>query len=49
MEIFARQLEYPTIEVPVANCDNIQHGQNENSKVENLSDAIDICARLIGT
>lgn len=49
MEIFARNLNMPIIGVPLANYDNNQHGQNENLRLQNLWDAIDIYAQLIGS
>jgi len=40
-------LKAPTITVPIANHDNNQHSFNENIRVQNLWDGIDLLAALL--
>ncbi len=44
---FARFVDMPVIGVPIANADNNQHGANENLRLQNLWDGIDIYAGLL--
>lgn len=46
MYLFAEKLKMPILLVPVANYDNNQHASNENVRLKNLFDAIDIYAAL---
>ena len=45
--LFEEVLEAPIIVLPIANHDNNQHGRNENLRLQNLWDAIDIYAAVI--
>jgi acetylornithine deacetylase/succinyl-diaminopimelate desuccinylase-like protein len=47
MRIFADALRMPIIGVPLANYDNNQHGANENLRIQNLWDGIEIYAALL--
>jgi acetylornithine deacetylase/succinyl-diaminopimelate desuccinylase-like protein len=47
MSIFASELKMPVVGLPVANADNNQHAENENIRIQNLWDAIDIFVALI--
>jgi acetylornithine deacetylase/succinyl-diaminopimelate desuccinylase-like protein len=47
MEIFGTALGMPIIIVPLANYDNNQHGPNENLRLRNLWDGIEIYASLL--
>jgi acetylornithine deacetylase/succinyl-diaminopimelate desuccinylase-like protein len=47
MSIFASELDMPVIGLPIANYDNNQHAENENIRIQNLWDAIDIYVALI--
>jgi acetylornithine deacetylase/succinyl-diaminopimelate desuccinylase-like protein len=40
-------LHAPTITVPIANHDNNQHSFNENIRIQNLWDGIDLMAALL--
>jgi len=40
-------LHVPTISVPIANHDNNQHSYNENIRVQNLWDGIELMAALL--
>jgi len=40
-------LYVPTISVPIANHDNNQHSYNENIRVQNLWDGIELMAALL--
>ena len=40
-------LHTPTITVPIANHDNNQHAANENLRVQNLWDGIELMAALL--
>ena len=46
--LFARELDMPIVLLPIANHDNNQHGANENLRLQNLWDAIEIYAVLTG-
>jgi acetylornithine deacetylase/succinyl-diaminopimelate desuccinylase-like protein len=46
MSLFAQKLGSPIIGVPIANHDNNQHAANENLRLQNLWDGIDIYAGL---
>jgi acetylornithine deacetylase/succinyl-diaminopimelate desuccinylase-like protein len=46
MSLFAEKLRAPIIGVPIANHDNNQHAANENLRLENLWDGIEIYAGL---
>lgn len=45
--VFADILKTPTIGIPVVNHDNNQHSANENIRLQNLWDAIEVMAALI--
>lgn len=45
--LFEEALNAPIIVLPIANHDNNQHGRNENIRLQNLWDAIDIYAAVI--
>ncbi len=45
--LFEENLAAPIIVLPIANHDNNQHGRNENIRLQNLWDAIDIYAAVI--
>ena len=45
--LFEENLNAPIIVLPIANHDNNQHGRNENMRIQNLWDAIDIYAAVI--
>ena len=45
--LFEEALEAPIILLPVANHDNNQHGRNENLRIRNLWDAIDVYAAVL--
>jgi acetylornithine deacetylase/succinyl-diaminopimelate desuccinylase-like protein len=47
MYTFAEALQMPIIGVPLANADNNQHGANENLRIQNLWDGIEIYAGLL--
>jgi len=40
-------LRTPTITVPIANHDNNQHAANENLRIQNLWDGIELLAALL--
>jgi acetylornithine deacetylase/succinyl-diaminopimelate desuccinylase-like protein len=46
MELFKNKLHVPVIILPVVNHDNNQHGPNENVRIQNLWDGIEIYASL---
>jgi acetylornithine deacetylase/succinyl-diaminopimelate desuccinylase-like protein len=46
MYLFAERLKMPILLVPIANYDNNQHSSNENIRLKNFFDAIDIYASL---
>ena len=47
LSIISETLNVPTITVPIANHDNNQHAENENIRVQNLWDGIEIFASLM--
>ena len=47
IHLFDEALGIPIILLPVANHDNNQHGANENLRLANLWDAIDVFATVI--
>ena len=47
MDTFARELGMPIVGVPLANADNNQHAANENLRLQNLWDGIEIYAGLL--
>jgi acetylornithine deacetylase/succinyl-diaminopimelate desuccinylase-like protein len=47
LSIVSETLNVPTITVPIANHDNNQHAENENIRVQNLWDGIEIFASLM--
>ncbi len=47
MSLFARRLGAPIIGIPIANHDNNQHAANENLRLKNLWDGIEVYAALM--
>ena len=47
LSIVSNTLNVPTITVPIANYDNNQHAENENIRIQNLWDGIEIYASLM--
>lgn len=47
LSIITESLDVPTITVPIANYDNNQHAENENIRLQNLWDGIEIFANLM--
>ena len=47
LSIISEALNQPTITVPIANHDNNQHAENENIRIQNLWDGIEIFASLM--
>ena len=47
LSIISDTLNIPTITVPIANYDNNQHAENENIRLQNLWDGIEIFAGLM--
>ncbi|MBX7170848.1 MAG: M20/M25/M40 family metallo-hydrolase [Pyrinomonadaceae bacterium] len=47
LSIITENLDVPTITVPIANYDNNQHAENENIRLQNLWDGIEIFAKLM--
>ena len=47
LSIISDTLNVPTITVPIANYDNNQHAENENIRLQNLWDGIEIFAKLM--
>jgi acetylornithine deacetylase/succinyl-diaminopimelate desuccinylase-like protein len=47
LSIISETLNIPTITVPIANYDNNQHAENENIRIQNLWDGIEIFASLM--
>jgi acetylornithine deacetylase/succinyl-diaminopimelate desuccinylase-like protein len=47
LSIITEALGQPTITVPIANYDNNQHAENENIRIQNLWDGIEIFASLM--
>jgi acetylornithine deacetylase/succinyl-diaminopimelate desuccinylase-like protein len=46
MSLFAQRLHTPIIGIPIANHDNNQHAANENLRLKNLWDGIEVYASL---
>ncbi len=46
---FERTIDMPIVLLPIANHDNNQHGSNENLRIQNLWDAIEIFAVIVAT
>ena len=46
LEMIEKALKVPTITVPIANYDNNQHAANENIRLQNLWDGIEVMAAL---
>ncbi|MGH9722058.1 MAG: M20/M25/M40 family metallo-hydrolase [Bryobacteraceae bacterium] len=46
--VFEEQLRAPMVGLPIANHDNSQHGSNENLRLQNLWDGIEVMAALMG-
>jgi acetylornithine deacetylase/succinyl-diaminopimelate desuccinylase-like protein len=47
LSIFSERLHAPMIIVPIANYDNNQHAENENLRLQNLWDGIEIAAAIM--
>jgi acetylornithine deacetylase/succinyl-diaminopimelate desuccinylase-like protein len=47
MHLFARQLETPVIGFPIVNHDNNQHAADENLRLQNLWDGIEMFAAVL--
>jgi len=47
MELFARILERPVIGLPIVNHDNSQHAADENLRLSNLWDGIEVYAAVM--
>lgn len=47
LSIISDTLDVPTITVPIANYDNNQHAENENIRLQNLWDGMEIFAKLM--
>jgi acetylornithine deacetylase/succinyl-diaminopimelate desuccinylase-like protein len=47
LSILTESLNVPTITVPIANYDNNQHAENENIRLQNLWEGIEIFAKLM--
>jgi len=45
--IFAQVLKTPLVGLPIANHDNNQHAANENLRLQNLWDGIELMAALL--
>jgi len=45
--LFEQALDMPIIILPIANHDNNQHGRNENLRIQNLWDAIEMYAAIL--
>ena len=45
--VLKKILDVPTIIVPIANYDNNQHAENENLRLQNLWDGIEIMAAIM--
>src|SRR6056297_229464 len=45
--LFEESLDMPIVILPIANHDNNQHGRNENLRLQNLFDAIELYAALL--
>jgi acetylornithine deacetylase/succinyl-diaminopimelate desuccinylase-like protein len=46
LEMIVKTLDTNTITVPIANYDNNQHSANENIRIQNLWDGIEVMAAL---
>jgi acetylornithine deacetylase/succinyl-diaminopimelate desuccinylase-like protein len=46
--MFTQALHVPVIIVPIANYDDNQHAANENLRVQNLWDGIELYAEIMG-
>jgi acetylornithine deacetylase/succinyl-diaminopimelate desuccinylase-like protein len=47
MELFARILGRPVVGLPIVNHDNNQHGADENLRLANLWEGVDVMAALM--
>jgi acetylornithine deacetylase/succinyl-diaminopimelate desuccinylase-like protein len=47
MYVFEEKLHAPVVGVPVANHDNNQHAANENLRIQNLWDGIEVYAAIL--
>jgi acetylornithine deacetylase/succinyl-diaminopimelate desuccinylase-like protein len=47
MELFARILDRPVVGLPIVNHDNNQHGADENLRLQNLWDGIEVYATVM--
>ena len=47
--LFEKVFDMPIVLLPIANHDNNQHGSNENLRIQNLWDAIDVFAAILAT
>ena len=47
MEVFARVLGQPIIGLPIVNHDNNQHAADENLRLQNLWDSIEVFAAVM--
>ncbi len=47
--LFVQSFDVPILLLPIANHDNNQHGSNENLRIQNLWDAIEIFAAIVAT
>jgi acetylornithine deacetylase/succinyl-diaminopimelate desuccinylase-like protein len=46
--VFEQVLRVPVLVLPIANFDNNQHAANENLRIQNLWDGIEVYAGIIG-
>ncbi|HYI08093.1 MAG TPA: hypothetical protein VEK57_03390 [Thermoanaerobaculia bacterium] len=46
--LFTEHLHVPALGVPIVNHDNNQHGANENLRLQNLWDGIEVFAAILG-
>jgi acetylornithine deacetylase/succinyl-diaminopimelate desuccinylase-like protein len=46
--LFAKILDVPAIGLPIANHDNNQHAANENARLQNLWDGVEVYAAMLG-
>ena len=47
MELFARILDRPVVGLPIVNHDNNQHASDENLRLQNLWDGIEVYATVM--
>ncbi|HYU41689.1 MAG TPA: peptidase M20, partial [Vicinamibacteria bacterium] len=47
MELFARILDRPVVGLPIVNHDNNQHAADENLRLQNLWDGIEVYATVM--